>query len=705
PYRPDLRDPGLRPDPVWVPTRTPAAPGPRDLLVRVRAAALNYRDVMLATGLLPPDAEVPQPGGPAIGLECAGDVIATGADVTGFRPGDRVYALAPGAMASHVLVRAETAGRVPDGMTYAEAATLPVVFLTVHHALERLARLAPGETLLVHGGAGGVGLAALQYARYRGADVIATAGTSVKRDLLRALGVTHVLDSRRLGFAEHVLPATGGQGVDVVLNTLSGEAVTRSLEALRPCGRFIELGKRDVYANAPLPLRPLRATVAFHVLDINQLPFHAPQEAAASRDEVVRRIAAGISRPLPHQAYPADRIADALRALQHSRHLGKVIVTCDEPPALRRPVPTPRLDPRGTYLVTGGLGGFGAATARHLAARGARCLDLVSRRGADIEGAAELIEELAALGTRARAHAADVTDPDALRRIIDRADAEDRPLRGVVHSVLCLDDAPLAELTPERFAAVLAPKMRGALVLDALTRDRDLDLFVMYSSVSALIGNQLQAPYAAGNLVQEALVRARRAAGAPGLAVGWGGIGETGYLFRAGMTETFERLGAGAVPPDLACAALDRLLGQDTDVATVGRFDWHRMARALSTLSAARFTALTDGGPGEDTAGRSEEFTRRYAAAADDDEARAVVADTLLHLAARVLQTTPERLDGARNLDDLGLDSLMMAELATVMRRAFGCELPVMELVGVSSLSGLAERVHRILRRRPGSGS
>lgn len=699
PYTLELRDQGLRSRTAWA-LRPPPACAPDELLVRVHAAALNYRDVMLATGMLPPDAEVPLPGGPALGLECAGEVTAVGRDVTGYAPGDRVHGLAPRSLASHVRVRPESVGRTPAGLSHEEAATLPVVFLTVHYALAHLARLRPGETLLVHGGAGGVGLAALQYAHHLGAHVIATAGTPAKRDLLRALGVTHVFDSRTLDFADQVRGATDGHGVDVVLNSLSGEAIARSLETLRPGGRFIELGKRDIYANQPLLLRPFRRNISFHALDVNQLTVHAPEALAAAFAEVNERVAEGVYRPLPHEVYPAARIHEAFGTLQHSRHLGKVVISLAEPPPLERPAPAPAPAPDATYLVTGGTSGFGAATARHLAARGARHLALVSRGGPRAPEAAGLVRELAALGATAHVHAADVTDPVAVREVFTRAYDAGRPVRGVVHAVMRLDDAPLAELDADRFHAVLAPKMQGALVLDAVSREHEVEHFVLYSSVSALIGNPTQAPYAAGNLFQEALVRARRAGGAAGLAVAWGGIGETGYLHRAGMTQTFDRLGAGALAPAQALACLDHLLGQRAQVRAVGRFDWPRMARALAALrSAARFVPLTgEGNPGEGV-GASEEFTARYTGAKSDDEARSVLTETLIRLAAGVLQTPAERLDATKDISSLGLDSLMLAELTVSVRRTIGCELPLMELVAVRSLADLTDRIHRTLRR------
>ncbi|MFF5251179.1 SDR family NAD(P)-dependent oxidoreductase [Streptomyces leeuwenhoekii] len=699
PYALRLREPGLGHRPAWVPAG-PSAAARGEVVLRVRAAALNYRDVLLAAGMLPPGAEPPVPGGPALGLECAGDVVAVGPGVTELAPGDRVFAFGHGTLASHVRVRTEQTGRIPDGMGYGEAATLPAVYLTVQHSLEELARLAPGETLLVHGGAGGVGLAALRYARDLGASVIATAGTPAKRDLLRALGAEHVLDSRSLAFADRVRDVTGGRGVDVVLNSLAGEAIARGLECLRPGGRFVELGKRDIHGNQPMLLRPFRDNLSYFAVDITRLAADAPQTVAAAFAEVARRVAAGRYRPLPHQVHPARDVGQALRSLRHSRHLGKVVVAfdADEPVRVERPEEPPRLDPDATYLVTGGLSGFGAATARYLARRGAGALALVGRRGEASPGAPALLDELATLGTRARAHAADVTDAGAIEAILAEAEATGRPVRGVVHAAMHLDDAPLGEMTAERFAAVLAAKAHGGEVLHALTRDRPLDFFVVYSSLAALVGNLHQAPYAAANLHLESLVRARRAAGLPGLALAWGGIGETGYVVRSGLTENIARSGLGLLPPDAACAALGRFLSGQEVSAAVGYVDWDRLGRILPAMRAPRFAGRR--GRAGDESGRTatEDFQERFSRADGEAERTALIGDTLTALAAAVLQTAPERVDPHAPLADLGLDSLMGVELKAELHRVFGCDLPVMELMAAGSVAGLADRLYRALK-------
>ncbi|WP_129305786.1 type I polyketide synthase [Streptomyces sp. L2] len=694
-YTLTLDDPGLRYRLGWRPAQMPR-PAQGEIVVEVAAAALNYRDIMTATSLVPPPVAPRGLDAEPIGLECAGTVVAVGAGVEHISVGARVACLAIGCYGSHARTRADRAIPLPDGMDFTEAATIPTVFLTVQHALGHLARLQPGETVLVHGAAGGVGLAALQYAQHIGAQVIATAGSPAKRDLLRLLGIEHVLDSRTLRFADEVDTITRGRGVDVVLNSLAGEAMARSVRVLAPHGRFVELGKRDFLADNSLALAPFRDNLSFYGVDVAALLTDTSPLADAHLASITRAVHSGAYRPLPHRIYPAARIREAFVAMQHSRHIGKIVVHFDADESVPvRPAAVPLvLDPDASYLITGGLGGFGAATARHLAARGARHLTLIGRRGAHTPGAAELTSDLAALGVRVSAYGADAADPDAVRRIIHDLDAEGRRLAGVVHAAMVLDDAPLQELDDDRVRAVLAPKMTAGHVLDELTRDRSLDFFVVYSSAAAVVGNLAQSSYAAANLALEALVRDRRRAGLPALAVQWGVIADNGYVHRTERNGEMTALGIEGLATADALAVFEQLLTDpDATTVTVGHLNWGKLQRFLHILTAPRTAELLP--PAEHTDGA--ERLRHVLEQATPDDAAVLVQDVLADLLAHVLQTTPDRVDRTRRLDQLGVDSLLAAELATLLQQRLGCELPTMELAGLPNLAALAQRVLGLL--------
>ncbi len=699
PYVLELRDAGPSYRLAWV-EADPPTPAPDEVVIDVRAVGLNYLDIMVATGRMPVGAHDRAADVSPLGDECAGIVAAVGAHVTTLHPGDRVVALTSPSLASHVVAKAGLTARIPEGMTFTGAATLPLVFFTVHYSLEHLARLAQDEVMLVHSASGGVGLAALQYARHRGAEVIATAGTSSKRALLRLLGVTHVLDSRSLEFAHQVRSLTGGRGVDVVVNSLAGEAIPRSLELLRAHGRFVELGKRDIYASQRLSLGAFRKNRTLFAVDAAPMVAEGDQLATTVFTELAERVRLGTYRPLPHQVFPASRVEDAFTHMQHSRHLGKVVVSFEQAPVVeRRRVPSV-MRPDATYLVTGGLGGFGGAAAGWLASRGAGHLALVSRRGADAPEAPDLIGGLRKRGVTVTAYQADASDRSAMGGVLAAIAATGFPLRGVVHAAAHFDDGRLRTVDRERFESVVRPKMLGGLVIDELTRGLELDLFVAFSSVTALIGNVAQAGYVAGNLALEALVRARRQAGRAGLAVGWGAIGDIGYVARNDLGDTMERLGVGLLAVPEALQVLDQLLGDGADVVVSGRFDWERLGRMLPVVATPRFGALV---PAPDLDGRPdpEQLHRRLQSATADD-ARALVIEELVSLAAAALQTTPDRVDAASRMDRLGMDSLTATALGIGIRRRLRCEIAPLDIIGSPSLADLADRlVVRIQAKAP----
>ncbi|AWL42591.1 KR domain-containing protein [Streptomyces sp. SM18] len=696
PYILEARDPSLRRRLLWRQTTAPE-PGPGEVALEMRAVALNYRDPMRANGLLPPEAVENSPLGRGLGTDGAGLVRAVGPGVRGLKPGDRVCGLVPAALASHATTAAAAVVRIPEGMSYAEAATFPVAFLTVHHTLVNQACLGPGETVLVHGGAGAVGLAVLQCARNQGARVIATAGTETKRDLLRTLGAAHVLDSRSLDFVPRVWELTGGQGVDVVVNSLSGEAIAHNLDLLRPNGRFVELGKKDIYLNNPVTLRPFHRSLTFTAFNLD-----AVMESPALRSRLVsvfdEQISRGSYRPLPHTTYPAARVEEAFHLLQHSRHTGKVVITFDplDEPVLAEPAPgTLTLDGDGTYLVTGGLSGLGAATAHWLADHGARHLALLSRRGPGAPGAPALLGRLAARGVRATAYAADVTDESALRGVIETVDATGHRLRGIVHAAAHMDDAPQSELTDDRFAAVLAPKAAGAALLDRLTTDRRLDLFLTYSSVSATLGNPGQSAYAAGNAYLEALTRARRGAGEPGTAAAWGPISETGYVARTGMETAMTERGLELLTPTEALTTAGRLLAAGTDVAGAGRYRWGTARHLLPALAAPRFAHLVPSSSLASPDGRDELLGTL--AGLPPDEAVAKITEALAQLLAGVLQTDQADMDPTRPVTDFGLDSLLGMQFLVSARDLFAVRLAPADLAAGRTLSHFARLVHERL--------
>ena len=332
--------------------------GPGEVVIEVKAAGMNFRDVLKALALYPGEA----PDARIFGDEVGGIIAEIGAGITHVKPGDRVFGLAVFGLATQTIARGSDVRRIPDGLSFEEAATIPVVFMTAWHALNNVARLREGERVLIHAGAGGVGMAAIQIAHHLGAEVIASAGSPAKRALLQTLGVKHVIDSRRGDFAEAVMNLTDRRGVDVVLNALAAEAIPMGLSCLGEFGRFIEIGKRDIYQNSRIPLRPLRNNASFHVVAMDAVFAGDESLTREMLAQIARLVEERALRPLPFRAFPASNVDAAFRLMAAGKHVGKVIVSFPEPFVRRRGEPlVPRFEIRsdGCYLITGAFGGFG----------------------------------------------------------------------------------------------------------------------------------------------------------------------------------------------------------------------------------------------------------------------------------------------------------------------------------------------------------
>ncbi len=672
-------------------------PGPAQVEIEVYASGLNFKDVMLAMGLLPEDALEGGFTGRSLGMECAGIVTAVGPGVRDLRIGDRVMACGPGTLRSHLTLDTRYVAPIPEGMTFEDAATVLIAYLTAYYGLVGVARLQPGERVLIHAATGGVGLAAVQLAQHLGAEIYATAGSDEKRDLLRSLGVRHVFNSRTLAFADQILDLTGGEGVDVVLNSLAGDAIPKSLAVLRPYGRFVEIGKRDVYENSRVGLRPFRNNLSLFVLDLDRVCAQRPDLARESFQQIVRLLNEGHVRPLPHRVFPVERVQDAFRYMAQARHTGKVVVSLRTPPAAITAPPPPVIAFRadGSYLITGGLGGFGLKLAGWLVDRGARQIALVSRRASapDDADTAAALESMRARGATVRIVQGDISIEDDVRRVLADIERWMPPLRGVFHAAMVIDDGPIVQLTADRFRRVLAPKVDGAWHLHRLTAGMPLDHFVLFSSMACQIGNPGQANYAAANAYLEALARRRRAAGLPALAVHWGAIADAGYVARS--AEISRRLEANGIRPEPVERMLDvlgALMRRDAVQVGVGQVDWGRMASVIGLTKSPRFAHLitqTDA----DAAAGGDGFDLEAILRADPSQRLELIRDRLRERLSRVLGTPAGRLDVNQSLVNLGMDSLMAVEMRNRIRGELGVDVPPTKFMEGVTMHGLASFV------------
>ena len=637
-----------------------------EIRVAVEAVGLNFSDVLISMGAVEMD--------PMLGDEFCGRITEAAADVTDFAVGDRVLGFGIATFRPDLITRPEMVAHAPTGQSAAALATIPTSFVSAELSL-RMSGLRAGDRVLIHTASGGVGLAAVRLVQAAGAEVFATA-SAPKQAYLRSLGIAHVFDSRSTNFSDEVLHATGGEGVTVLLNTLTGPGfIEANLACLAKDGRFVELGRRDIWtAEQMMEVRP---DVSYSVLEIDELKKNDPATLGASLRRVMARMATGELEPQVHTRWPMAEIREAAEFMRSARHIGKNVIVMP-------PLADGRLRVDRTYLVTGGLGGIGTVVAEWLADQGAGVIVLNGRRPPDPE-AEQAIDSLRRQGADVRVELADMTDPAAIDAMLARIDSDMPPLAGVIHSVGVLSDGSLGNQTWERFEQVLWPKVLGAWRLHKATLERDLELFVLFSSVTGVVGNSGQGNHAAANAFLDQLAAYRRSLGLPGQSIAWGawaGLGEAEEQ-RGRIERQLEASGTGWISPQQSLRAFGELVRQDVTASVVAAVDWPVLAENF-----------------EERPLFLEELLVEESA---EESPGATSADLLSQLQERSPTAPPPTV----GFFDLGMDSLMSVELRNRMNRTLAGQYvvsntAVFDYPNLSALSAfLAGELAQVLGSAP----
>jgi amino acid adenylation domain-containing protein len=672
-------------------------PLPGTVVIEVLAAGLNFLDVLKALAIAP---NVTGPD-PLLGAECAGRVVALGEGVTDFSVGDEVLAIAPSSFATFAVTSAALAVRKPSHLTWEEAATIPIAFVTAYYAFRYAGNLMKGERVLIHAASGGVGLAAIQIAQWIGAEVFATAGSPEKREFVRSLGVRSVMDSRTLSFAEEVMEETRGAGIDVVLNSLAGEAIPKGLSTLASFGRFVEIGKRDIYQDSNLSLLPFKRNLSFHAVDLARMCRERPAFVGGLLRDIVRLVDDGVLKPLRMEVFPLADAGSAFRQMAQAKHTGKIVLSA--------PVGRSHslLKEDATYLITGGLGGLGLLVSEWMIHEGARHLVLVGRR-APSDPVCKKLESLREDGAEIVTISADVSDREQVAQLIQKLRNTMPPLRGIIHAAGILDDGILLQLTEERFHAVAAPKIGGAWNLHRSTLNHPLDFFVLFSSAASVLGSPGQANYAAANAFLDGLAHYRRNQGLPAMSINWGPWSEAGLAARADRGGRLGTYGFESISPGQGLDVLRSLLETPSSqvvVAPIDRNRWPAFNRDI-TLSELLTVVLPAGPTPEESTKKKPRTTETRATplriretlrtVAPADRCR-VLEDYLSEQVGRVLRLPAPKVDVHQSLRNLGIDSLMGVELKNRIESELGSVLPIRTyLEGPTILQLAAEILARL---------
>ncbi|KAF4537771.1 Reducing type I polyketide synthase [Lasiodiplodia theobromae] len=674
--------------------------GEDEIEIEPAAFGLNFRDVMVAMGQL--DEWI-------MGYECSGVVSRVGSSKGhGFQPGDRVCAMTRGHYANRVRVSWTAVCKMPPQMSFEEAASVPMVFITAYYSLFEIARLEDGESVLIHAGSGGVGQAAIMLAKLKKADVFVTVGSQEKRAFVRdTYGIpdNRIFSSRDTSFGDAVLAATGGRGVDVALNSLAGPLLEETWRCIAPLGRFVEIGKRDIELNKRLDMAPFRQSVSFAAVDLTHVAAHRGKLISRMLAAVMELLGQGSIKPVtPVTVYGLDELEKAFRLMQAGKHRGKIVIRAGKEDTVKVAPQRPRarLSPDASYVVVGGLGGIGRSVSRLLVQRGARHLVLLSRRGEDADRG--FVDELRTAGCAVAAPPCDASDAKALATAAAEWARTMPPVRGVIQAAMALQDSVFERMGFDEFAGGMAPKLRATRNLHELFGG--LDFFVMLSSVVGVAGNASQANYAAGGAFQDALAQHRQARGLPGVALDLGPVRSVGFVAEsAGVEDRLARIGFRALEEQQVLQLIEAAVagGSAAQVVTgVASAPAPELVQRAAWLQDARFAGLRAAGDAAGSLGRASggsgpavPLQLQLADAASPAAAAQVVCAAVVRKTADIFMLQVDEVDARHPVTHYGVDSLVAVELRNWLAAHARADVSIFDVLQSASIADLAAVVAR----------
>ncbi|KAJ5652341.1 Acyl transferase/acyl hydrolase/lysophospholipase [Penicillium longicatenatum] len=683
-----------------------------DVEIDIYSTGLNFRDVLSAMGIV----EASEIG---FGLEAAGIVRRTGPQVKDLKAGDRVFLMGSGAFSTQIVVSKSVCEKIPDGLSFEDAATMPCVFATSIYCLFNIGNLQKGQSILIHSACGGVGLASIQLAQMVGAEIFVTVGNEQKvKYLMENYGLpqNRIFNSRSSSFTEDVLRETNG-GVDLALNSLSGELLHATWKCIAEFGKMIEIGKRDLIGSGKLDMSPFIENRSYCCVDLDQICVKRPVIIKQLLKSVVQLLRERYIHPIrPIKAFKADAILDAFRYMQQGIHLGKIVVPIRDPDGQvnldgqvqNRREPT-QFANSSSYLLVGGLGGLGRALSVWMAEHGARHFIYLSRSAGANQEHLDFAKELASMGCRVDFVQGSVSKLENVTKAITLAQTQGQ-LKGIFQMSMVNRDQNLTRMTLEDWNQAVDPKVTGTWNLHnaALSVGVELDFFVLFSSLSGMFGQPGQSNYAGANTFLDAFSQYRLSLGLPACAVGIGAVEEVGCL--AVRESVMQRFKATGILGD-TISVCELLQGMELAIKSTTNKSSNNFCIGLRSKvplndpgnralwkKDIRTAVFHNKDTTSNKSGTSSDGLKSFVAAAKNNPTLLVQPDSAHFLAVEIgkkvfsfLLKSEDDLHTWCSLSDLGMDSLVAIEVRQWWKMTFEFDISVLEMMGMGTLDALGE--------------
>lgn len=663
--------------------------------IDVKASGVNIKDVLNLKGLLSEESVAGGLVGSQLGIECSGIVSKVGANVTHVQPGDRVIAFSPNSFAGKIVTPKQCVVKLPKHIRFEEGATIPLAYLTAYHCLFNLAVLEKGERILIHEATSGVGMATIQLAKLYDLDVFATAETDEKRSLLKNMGIANIYSSNSTAFYDEIMRDTHGEGVDMVLNSLGGKAITQGIKCLRAFGRFVEIGKTDIYNDKSLQLKRFGENISYHAVDIDRLMAQRPEKAARLFNNVIQLFADEKVKTSAFTSFKINDIYNAIDYVAKGEHIGKVILSMEAEQITVLPGESIAFSADKSYMITGGASGFGLEFAKWMAEKGAKNLALVSRSGPKSEYDRGWIEKMMDMGVHIIIKKVDLSSEVAVRNMVSEVNAI-APLAGVIHGAAIMEDSTIQRMDKALFTKVFVPKAIGAWNLHLATENLPLDIFMSMSSISAVFGLPGQSNYSSANNFLDKLVAYRKVRGLSAQSVNLGVLGQYAGMYKKAenIISVLENQGWSTLTMKQITSKIERVLLEGDAVRMAANLDLLKFREFFYHLkSDARFKDLLSDKNLKIGGNKSNGDTLRDKIIAAKDEGKTMLTTQLKEALARILGTTPDKLNETKSVSAIGLDSLMMNQLRNWILQKIEFNYPLMKLSKGPSIVEISEHI------------